>query len=357
MRTSFVNEGFLTVFSQYGDDMKKVVTIGGGTGSFTLLSGLKNYPIELSAIVSMADDGGSTGMLRDELGVLPPGDVRQCLVALSDTPDMLRELMNYRFAEGGLEGHSFGNILLSALEKITGDFGKGVEEAAKILNVRGQVIPVTLSDIRLFMELKNKEVLAGEHEINVSQKFEQVGVKRVFLKPQPKANPLAITKILEADLVVIGPGNHYCAIIPNLLVPGIAEALRTTKAKIVYNCNLISKRGQTDLFSLEDYVREINEYIGSNRIDYVTYNTGQPPKSLLKKYASYGLLVPFLNTTNRKYKVIQTDVLSGERVTRKAEDKVAETRAFIRHDPEKLAKVLVMLLELEGYESILKDIV
>ncbi len=337
--------------------MKKVVTIGGGTGSFALLSGLKKYPIELSAIVSMADDGGSTGILRDELGVLPPGDVRQCLVALSDTPDMLRELMNYRFVEGGLEGHSFGNIFLSALEKITGDFGKGVEEAAKILNVRGEVIPVTLSHTRLYMELANGGLLSGEHEINVSKKFERVGVKRVFLKPQPKANPLAVKRILEADLVVIGPGNHYCSIIPNLLVPGIAEALQKTKGKIVYNCNLISKRGQTDLFSLEDYVREINGYIGGERIDYVTYNVRKPAQALLKKYESDGLLVTFLNDTERKYRVVRTDILSGEKIIRRKEDAIARHRSFIRHDSDKLARVLVMLLELEGYESILKDIV
>ncbi len=337
--------------------MKKVVTIGGGTGSFTLLSGLKKYPLELSAIVSMADDGGSTGILRDELGVLPPGDVRQCLVALSDTPDMLRELMNYRFAEGGLEGHSFGNLFLSALEKITGDFGRGVEEAAKILNVRGQVIPVTLSNTRLYMELKNGDLLSGEHEINISQKFEEVGVKKVSLRPRPKCNPLAVKKILEADLIIIGPGNHYCAIIPNLLVPGMAEALRKTKAKIVYNCNLISKHGQTDLFTLEDYVREINSYIGRDRIDYVTYNIKKPSAELLKKYQADGLLVPFLNNSKRKYRVIRADVLSERKTFRRKEDKIAHTRAFIRHDPEKLAKVLVMLLELEGYESILKDIV
>ena len=337
--------------------MKKVVTIGGGTGSFMLLSGLKKYPLELSAIVSMADDGGSTGILRDELGVLPPGDVRQCLVALSDTPDMLRELMNYRFAEGGLEGHSFGNIFLSALEKITGDFGLGVEEAAKILNVRGEVIPVTLSNTRLFMGLANGELLSGEHEINTSSKFEQVGVKKVFLKPRPKVNLLAIKKILEADLIVIGPGNHYCAIIPNLLVPGIADALRKTKAKVVYNCNLVSKHGQTDLFSLEDYVREINGYIGRDRINFVTYNIKKPTPQLLKKYQGEGLLVPFLNNAKRSFRVIQADLLSEKRLVRQKGDKIASTRAFIRHDSEKLAQVLVMLLELGEYENILRDIV
>ncbi len=337
--------------------MKKVVTIGGGTGSFTLLSGLKKYPIELSAIVSMADDGGSTGILRDELGVLPPGDVRQCLVALSDTPDRLRELMNYRFAEGGLEGHSFGNIFLSALEKITGDFGTGVEEAAKILNVRGTVVPVTLSNTRLYMELSDGSLLSGEHEINVSSRFETVGVKKVRLRPRPKANPLALKKIREADLIIIGPGNHYCAILPNLLVPGIAEALRATKAKIVYNCNLISKRGQTDLFTLEDYVREVNRYIGQPRIDYVTYNTSKPAPELLKKYQKEGLLVSFTNEGERPYRVIRADLLSRTKTLRRKEDKIAHTRAFIRHDPEKLAHVLMMLLELEGYENIVKDIV
>jgi len=337
--------------------MKKVVTIGGGTGSFMLLSGLKSYPIELAAIVSMADDGGSTGILRDELGVLPPGDVRQCLVALSETPDMLRELMNYRFGNGGLEGHNFGNIFLSALEKITGNFGAGVEEAAKILNVRGEVVPVTLSNTRLYMELESGDLLSGEHEINVSKKFEKVGVKKVFLRPRPKANPLAVQKILEADLIIIGPGNHYCSILPNLLIPGIAEALRQTKGRIVYNCNLISKRGQTDLFSLEDYVDEVNGYIGSERIDYVTYNMHKPSAQLLKKYQSEGLLVPFPNDRPRNYRVIRADILSDKKSFRSKEDKIAHTRAFIRHDPEKLAKVLVMLLELEGYESILKDIV
>jgi len=337
---------------------KKVVTIGGGTGSFMLLSGLKEYPIELSAIVSMADDGGSTGVLRDELGVLPPGDVRQCLVALSETPERLRELMNYRFQEGGLEGHSFGNLLLSALEKITGDFGEGVREAAKILNVHGEVIPVTLSDTRLYMELANGKLLSGEHEINVNTKFEQVGVKKVFLRPKPKANPLATKRILEADLVVIGPGSHYCGIIPNFLVPGIAEALRKTKAKVVYNCNLVSKHGQTDEFTLENYVAAINRLIGSERIDFVTYNTALPPKHLLKKYAAEGNIVPFLRLEEgRPYCVIQADLLSEERIVRKREDKIAATRSFIRHDSKKLAKVLMLLLEIGDYENILKDIV
>ena len=337
--------------------MKKVVTIGGGTGSFMLLSGLKHYPIELSAIVSMADDGGSTGILRDELGVLPPGDVRQCLAALSDSSEMLRKLMNYRFEEGGLVGHSFGNLFLSALEKVTGNFSEAVAEAARILSVKGEVIPVTETDTKLYMELKNGKLLRGEHEINTSVKVERVGVKRVFLDPRPKANPLAIRRILEADLIVIGPGNHYCSIVPNLLVKGIPEAIRQSKAKVVYNCNLVSKRWHTDAFVLEDYAEEIDRYLGQSRIDYVTYNSKRPSESLLRKYADEAVLTERqADPQQRRYRIIRADLLDTRPVRREKADKIAATRSFIRHDAEKLSKVLIMLLELAEYESILREI-
>jgi len=205
---------------------KNIVTIGGGTGSFTLLSGLKKYPINISAIVSMADDGGSTGVLRDELGVLPPGDVRQCLVALSESSIELRELMNYRFESGGLRGHNFGNLFLSALEKINRSFTIGVDKASRILNVKGNVIPVTEKDTNLFMELKNGKVLNGEEEINHNFDIEKIGISKNYLKPKAIANPKAVKAILDADLVIIGPGNHYCSIIPNFLVIGITEAIQ-----------------------------------------------------------------------------------------------------------------------------------
>lgn len=339
--------------------MKKIVTIGGGTGSFTLLSGLKKYPIELSAIVSMADDGGSTGVLRDELGVLPPGDVRQCLVALSDSSEMLRMLMNYRFEEGGLSGHSFGNLLLSALEKVTGSFSVGVEEAAKILNVKGTVIPVTHSDTKLFVQLKNGRLLQGENEINHNFEIQKLGIKKMYLMPRAKANPRAIKKILSADLIVMGPGNHYCSILPNLLVQGIPEAIQKSKAKVVYNCNLVNKKGQTDNFTLDDYIEAIEKYIGKGRVDFATYNIGQPNRSLLKKYEKEGEIVPFYKALhkNRTYRVIQSDFLSKEKIHFSQGDKIAHTRSFIRHDTEKLAKVLMMLLEISEYENIFHDMV
>jgi len=339
---------------------KNVVTIGGGTGSFTLLSGLKKYPINISAIVSMADDGGSTGILRDELGVLPPGDVRQCLVALSDSSEMLRRLMNYRFEEGGLKGHSFGNLFLSALEKIKGDFSKGVEEAAKILNTKGEVIPVTDKDTKLFMELKNGKILKGEEEINHSQDIQKIGIKKNYLLPEAKANKKAIQRINEADLIIIGPGNHYCSIIPNFLVKGITEAIRKSKAKVVYNCNLVNKAKHTENFTLDDYVDSINDYLGGKRIDYVIYNNKKPSARLIKKYEDHKeLLVKFneKDRTNRNYKIISADILSNRRPKFSASDKLAAQRSFIRHDSEKLAKVLMMILELSDYESIIKKIV
>lgn len=339
--------------------MKKIVTIGGGTGSFTLLSGLKKYPIELSAIVSMADDGGSTGVLRDELGVLPPGDVRQCLVALSDSSEMLRALMNYRFEDGGLSGHSFGNLFLSALEKVTGSFSLGVAEAAKILNVKGEVIPVTNIDTNLFLKLKNNGLLQGENEINHNFEIQKRGVEKMYLLPKAKANPRAIEKILSADLIVIGPGNHYCAIIPNLLVSGIPEAIRKSKAKVVYNCNLVNKKGQTEGFMLDDYIDAVEKYIGKGRINFVTYNVGKPSKALLKKYEHESELVNFNKDARKKrgYRVIQTNLLDSKEVHFSKGDKIAHTRSFIRHDTEKLGKVLMILLELSEYENIFHDIV
>lgn len=337
--------------------MKKIVTIGGGTGSFMLLSGLRKYPMEISAIVSMADDGGSTGVLRDELGVLPPGDVRQCLVALSDSSDILRKLMDYRFQNGGLAGHSFGNLFLSALEKITGDFAAGVQEAAQILSVRGEVVPVTGTDTNLQVKLADGTILAGEHEINTSKRLGKVGIKRAFLSPRAKANPRAIEKILEADLIVIGPGNHYCSILPNLLVDGIPEAILRSRAKVVYNCNLVNKRGHTDGFTLSDYVREINAFLGGERIDFVTFNKRRPEEELLKRYRKEDseLVSAVSDEKSKRYRVITTDLLSRKKVAAQKGDKIAKTRSFIRHDADKLAKVLVTLLELATYEKVLKD--
>ncbi len=339
---------------------KNIVTIGGGTGSFMLLSGLKNYPINISAIVSMTDSGGSTGVLRDELGVLPPGDVRQCLVALSDSSVILRKLMNYRFGGGSLRGHSFGNLFLSALEKIEGGFSGGVEEAGKILNVRGEVIPVTEDNVQLYMELKNGKVLDEEKKITTDSSIEKIGVKKYCLKPRAKANPVALKKILEADVIVIGPGNHYSSVMPNLLVEDIAKAIIKSKAKVIYNSNLVNKKGQTEKFHLDDYADAINQALGANRIDFVIYNIKRPNMGLVDRYNKQKEgLVEFRrdDRLSRTYKIVLADLLSAKVPKYSKDDAIAYRRSLIRHDSDKLARVIMTIAEREDGRSLIKEII
>lgn len=318
--------------------MKKVVVIGGGTGNFAVLSGLRNYPVDLSAIVSMADDGGSTGVLRDELGVLPPGDVRQCLVALSESSRLMRSLMNYRFENGGLGGHSFGNLLLSALEKVTGSFEKAVDEAGRILSIKGKVIPVTTNPVRLKMILNNQKLLEGEKEVHLSEEIHK-GYKSIFLEPFPEVNKRAIDEIMNADVIILGPGGLYTSLIPNLLVEGISKALRDTQAKKIYVANLINKRGQTPQFKVSDYLREIQRYIGKDVFDFLIVNEGKPPKELIKAYAQEGDLVQNDTTGVR---VVSVDLLSnGLKEVQKGD---TLQRNLIRHDPQKLAQELMKIV-------------
>lgn len=338
------------------------MTIGGGTGSFVLLSGLKKYQVDISAILSMADDGGSTGTLRDELGVLPPGDVRQCLVALSESSQTLRKLLDYRFESGGLEGHNFGNLLLSALEKISGSFDKGVEEAIKILNVKGEVIPVSDDDMRLQIELNNGALIKGEKELDKNAEIKEIGLKNISLQSKATVNKKAQKRIEEADMIVIGPGDYYGSILPNLLVDGVSEAIRKSKAIVVYNCNLTNKKGQTRGFDLDDYVDGINKMIGVERIDYVTFNIHNPTQEAVIRYEKQegeGMLTLFNENKkkNRSYKVIRADLLRDAEIKTAKNDLIADTRSFIRHDSDKVAKVLIILSELGEYENLIKEII
>lgn len=317
--------------------MKKIVTIGGGTGNFAVLRGLKSYEVDLSAIVSMADDGGSTGILRDELGVLPPGDVRQCLIALSDSSRLMRSLMNYRFENGGLGGHSFGNLLLSALEKVTGSFEKAVEEVGKILFIKGKVIPVTTHQVRLKMLLDNRKLLEGEKEVYLSQEIDQ-GYASIFLEPYPKANTQALNEIMNADMIVLGPGGLYTSLIPNLLVEGISDALRESQAKKTFVVNLMNRRGQTTRFKVSDYLNELVRFIGEDIFDYILVNDQQPPKELIEVYAEEGDLVT--NDVNDD-RVIAAQLL-GELKINSTNDLMK--RSLIRHDSKKLAQELMKIV-------------
>ncbi|PIN73293.1 hypothetical protein COV20_03625 [Candidatus Woesearchaeota archaeon CG10_big_fil_rev_8_21_14_0_10_45_16] len=321
--------------------MKKVVVIGGGTGNFVVLRGLQKYNVELGAIVSMADDGGSTGILRDELGVLPPGDVRQCLVALSDSSRLMRDLMNYRFENGGLQGHSFGNLLLSALEKVTGSFEKAVEEAGKILSIKGKVIPVTTHKVRLKMILKNEKILEGEGEIYTSQEIDQ-GYLKMYLEPYPKADSHAIDEIMNADLIVLGPGGLYTALIPNLLVEGISQALKETKAKKIFVVNLMNKKGQTTGFKVGDYLREIISFIGKDVFDHILVNDGKPAPDLLQRYSDEAELI---ENDQDDPRVISANLLERQMSEYDQNDALAKHRTLIRHDAHKLAAELMKIVE------------
>jgi len=324
----------------------KIAVIGGGTGSFTILSGLKHYSKNISAIVNMADDGGSTGQLRDELGVLPPGDVRQCLVALSNSPK-IRDLFNYRFDSGSLEGHAFGNLFLTALEKMTGSFAEAIDVADEVLNVQGRVIPVTLDSVKLVMKTKNDaEDIIGEYQIgNMNFKLSQKRPK-LELAPKAKLNPEAKKALFDADMIVIAPGNLYGSLAPALLVDGMAEALTMAKAKIIFVCNLVTKPGQTDGFMVDDFASELERFVGEQFIDLVLFNTDEPSKNLEARYikdAEYMVGHNPLAKNSKHYQAVGCDLLAKELPKNNLADKIQHTRSYIRHDPEKVAKKIKSL--------------
>lgn len=321
----------------------RFVVIGGGTGSFTVLSGLKSYVKDLTALVNMADDGGSTGQLRDELGALPPGDVRQCLVALSDTPKV-RDLFNYRFEEGTLAGHAFGNLFLTALEKMTGNFAEAVEMASTVLNITGRVEPVTLTNVTLCAEGADGKAVRGENMVAHDTLAER---PRIWLEPEAEVNPAAIDAIMNADLVVIAPGNLYGSLAPALVVPGLGRALCETNATRVYVSNLVTKPGSTDGFKVHDFADELERFAGGRFLDYVIYNTTQPSESLLERYAhegEYGVAIEMEAFEARPWsavgaRLVAADMWGGGQ----ASDPLAHTRSLIRHDPDAVARQLMRI--------------
>ncbi len=314
--------------------MKKVVVIGGGTGVFTVLSGLKEYEYDLAAIVSMADDGGSTGVLREEFGILPPGDVRRALVALSNSDNkMVSELFNYRFEENSsLKGHSLGNLLLTALARITGSWKEALKEAVYILNVEGEVIPVTLKKTKLHAELENGTVIEGETNIDIPKHDPTLKIKRIYLQPQVDANEDAVRAIKQADFVILGPGDLYTSILPNLIVDGIVPALSKTRAKIIFITNIMTKFGETNNFAASDFVGAIESYLGVGILDYVVVNVEKMAGRTLERYKKENVdyVAYDAENFNNHFKTITGKFL------RKGQ--------FLRHDQEKLAKVLSSII-------------
>ena len=309
-----------------------ITTIGGGTGTFNVLSGLaKKRDLNLAAIVTAADSGGSTGELRDEFGILPPGDVRRAIVALAEDAEVVRRLFEYRFKEGNrIAGHTVGNLLLTALSDITGDFERGIEELCTMFDVRGKVIPVTLDHVHLGVTLVNGERIVGESEIDVPKHDATIAIRNAFLIGGGSLNPRAREAILNSDYVIVGPGDLYTSIIPNLLCAGMRETLRETKARIIYVCSIMTKLGETNGFCVEDFVRVIEEYIGEDCLDYVLVNTGELRPDLLEKYEVEGKLPVRLRCRER----------FAERGIKIVERDFTSATDYIRHDPRKLAQAV-----------------
>lgn len=316
----------------------KIVVIGGGTGSFVMLSGLKKYFNNITALVSMADDGGSTGILRDEYGVLPAGDVRQCLVALSRSPKV-RDLFNYRYSDGEFKGHSFGNLFISTLEKMTGNFVEAIDTAGDILQIEGKVIPTTLTSVDLNLD-DGKTVYKGESEIREAV-FASLRPK-VWLTPKPEANPAAIEAINDAEIVIIAPGGLYESLGAALLVPGIADALKSSSAKVIYVCNMMNQSNHVDHFTVTDYVTELERIAGKEFVDMVIYNNKKPDDKLIERYALEDESpIETGDLTNLHYETKGADLLSKEAFVVPEGDIIASQRALIRHDSNKIARCIV----------------
>lgn len=308
----------------------KIVAIGGGTGLSTLLRGLKQYSSNITAIVTVADDGGSSGRLRREMGILPPGDIRNCIAALADEEKLLTELFQYRFHTGdGLSGHSFGNLFISAMTEITGDLEQAIDASAKVLAIRGKVLPATLTDVSLWAKLADGRIIEGESKITEAMgQIRQIGCHPA----DPVALPAALAAIKEADYIIIGPGSLYTSIIPNLLVPAIRQALAQVTVPRVYVCNIMTQPGETDNYSVADHLRAIEGVCEERVFDAVLAQRTFPSPQSLQLYAqehSHPVFLDREEVGKMGYRIVLANVMAEDEVTAK-----------VSHDPQRLARVL-----------------
>lgn len=261
--------------------MKKVVILGGGTGMSTLLKGLKLFPLDITAVVSVCDDGNSTGRLREEFNIPAVGDIRKVIVSLSETEPLFEKLLNYRFqTTSDLDGHTIGNLLLTALINISGNMSDGIKTIEKVLKLKGKVLPLTEDSPTLIADMKDGSFIKGEHHITESMKE----IQKVYYEKKPSVNPEVIKEIKKADLIILSMGSLYTSIIPNLLIPEVVSAIDESKAKIMYICNMMTQPGETDHFKVTDHIQIINEYLGNKKIGVVVANKGIISKNILKKY-------------------------------------------------------------------------
>ncbi|WP_133015960.1 gluconeogenesis factor YvcK family protein [Clostridium cuniculi] len=310
----------------------KVVVIGGGTGLSTMLRGLKLYTNNITAIVTVGDDGGGSGKLRADLGMLPPGDIRNCILALADTEPIMEDLLQYRFKEGSLKGQNFGNLFLAAMAGISDNFEDAVQKMSSVLAVTGKVLPVTLDDMKLIAELENGSVVEGESIIPEEVIKQKSKIKQLRIDPE-RAKPLmdALIAIKEADAIVMGPGSLYTSIIPNLLVEDIVEGINKSDAIKIYISNVMTQPGETDDFAVSDHIKTLMKYSGKNSVQYVIANNGTIPKDIEERYLSEGsklVKLDYENIEDLNVKVVETDL-------------VKITKGYVKHDSEHLAQVLM----------------
>lgn len=310
----------------------KVVVIGGGTGLSTMLRGLKLYTNNITAIVTVGDDGGGSGKLRADLGMLPPGDIRNCILALADTEPIMEDLLQYRFKEGSLKGQSFGNLFLAAMAGISDNFEDAVQKMSSVLAVTGKVLPVTLDDMKLVAELENGNIVEGESIIPDEVIKQKSKIKKLKINPE-KAKPLmdALIAIKDADAIVMGPGSLYTSIIPNLLVEDIVEGINKSDAIKIYISNVMTQPGETDDFAVSDHIKTLMKYGGQETIQYVIANNGIIPKEIEERYLKQGSKLVKLDYENIKdlnVEVVETDL-------------VKITKGYVKHDSEHLAQVLM----------------
>ena len=310
----------------------KVVVIGGGTGLSTMLRGLKQYTSHITAIVTVGDDGGGSGKLREDLGMLPPGDIRNCILALADTEPLMEDLLQYRFTEGSLKGQCFGNLFLAAMAGISENFEDAVQKMSSVLAVKGKVLPVTLDDMKLVAELENGEIIEGESKIPSEVIVRKTRIKKIAIKPID-AKPLeeAIKAINNADVIIMGPGSLYTSIIPNLLVKGIPEAICKSPAKKVYISNVMTQPGETDGFKVSNHLKVLMDYGVAENIDYVIANNGIIPPDIKEKYAKENaelVVLDYENISNLNVNVIEADLIKI-------------TKRYVKHNAEKLAELIM----------------
>jgi uncharacterized cofD-like protein len=304
-----------------------VVAIGGGTGLSALLRGLKLHDVDITAIVTVADDGGSTGRIRNVFNMPAPGDIRNCLVAMADAESLMGQLFHYRFdqEESELAGHSFGNLFITAMTQVTGSFEQAVIESAQVLNIRGRVLPSTVENVTLCADMDDGSILRGESTIS----HEKPGIQRIFLDPDsPDAYTPALAAILKANLVILGPGSLYTSVLPNLLVDGIREAVQWSSAPTVYVCNVATQHGETDHFGYEDHIREVMKYLGDDQLNYAIVNSNPAAgDAILPEWEVDPITYDGAKTLDGSVKIVARDVVND--------------RNPLRHDPQKLSRVLL----------------